>query len=46
MVINCIFDADDNTLRAEDHYCIAQDYNNSSVISCACLGNDAYAAWM
>ena len=41
MVINCIFDADDNTLRAEDYYCISQDDNNSSVISVACRGIDA-----
>ena len=45
MVINCIFDADDNTLRAEDYYCISQDDNNSSVISVACRGIDAEDGW-
>ena len=45
MVINCIFDADDNTLRAEDYYCISQDDNNSSVISVSCRGVDADDGW-
>ena len=45
MVINCIFDAGDNTLRADDYYCISQDDNNSSVISVLCRGIDDYGDW-
>ena len=45
MVVYCIFDADDNTLRAEDYYCVSQNDNKSSQIIVKCLNISQDSGW-